>query len=138
MKLLQRIWGWVRRRKSTPPPAVPSWLDMDDASLGRMLKLGAAVFCEGESNRVAMGHSAALILCTLASETNAETYTLRQHGVTRAGEPIGNFKIVVTRDDEKLDSEPSASVYDGDKLVSVSFRMEDGVVTAPELREAQP
>lgn len=75
-----------------------SWLDLDDASLGRVVKQSALVLAEGQTRaeRV-MAITCAMMLCIQVAETNADTATIELAGLTRVGVPIGDWTVRLER-----------------------------------------
>lgn len=74
-----------------------SYLDWDDASLGRAVKK-LAVNTQIESDRkVVMVSSLAMALCGLMVETNAGTATYEFKGLAQGDKTLGDFIFTVQR-----------------------------------------
>lgn len=75
-----------------------SWLDLDDESLGKLVK--AMLFkikdtCEQEKKIFTL--SAAIALCVIAHETNADNMKLTIENITSKGKGIGDWKVTIKR-----------------------------------------
>lgn len=86
--------------------AAASFLDWDDVSLGRAIKMGMFRLQEEAtgSNRM-IGMAAAMVLISLAHVTNAGDLSITLTGVTHKGVPDGDWKLTLERirkDDEQL------------------------------------
>lgn len=77
-----------------------SFLEWDDASIGRLCKMTALkmVFPEdGQKNMPVIASAASLVLVNLTNQANAETCELNQDGVTIKGKSIGDWKITIKK-----------------------------------------
>jgi cyanate lyase len=75
-----------------------TWAELDDGSLGKVVK--AAMFQikqEAEKQDKVSLLSAALLLCSMAFETNADKLTQTIEGLTIKGEPFGNWRVVISK-----------------------------------------
>jgi hypothetical protein len=75
-----------------------TWAELDNESLGKVVK--AAMYQikqEAEKQDKVSLLSAALLLCSAAFETNADTLTQTIEGLTIKGEPFGNWKVVISK-----------------------------------------
>jgi hypothetical protein len=85
--------------------AAASYLEWDDASLGRMVK---ALALRVRSNHDKLGKevtisgSAALLLIHSAEEMHSETMELRLNVTTYGDRPIGDWRVLVTKVPAKL------------------------------------
>lgn len=82
-----------------------TFLEWDDASIGRLCKMTALkmIFPEdGQNNMPVIASAASLVLVNLTNQTNAETCTLDQDGVTIKGESVGDWKITISKKKKKL------------------------------------
>lgn len=74
--------------------AAHSWLDLDDASLGKLVKASAVMIADNDDNRKNVyAVTCAIMLASLAHQANADNLTIDCNGVTRKGEKIGNWKV---------------------------------------------
>lgn len=78
--------------------AAELWTDLDDASLGAMLRKKLIVLqTASEQMEQTFSTTAGLLLCCAAAEKNANEMTLTFENVTQEGRPFGDWKVVVTR-----------------------------------------
>lgn len=81
--------------------AANSFLDWDDASLGRAVKATAIKITnfaeEKDDHRSLWMMSAALLMCNLAHESNAEHFKTELTDVTKSGEHRGDWLVRVDR-----------------------------------------
>lgn len=83
--------------------ASASYLDWDDAALGKMCKWVATIIERGDKTADPEGKfpvkcsGAALILISLCRETNAGTLTFNLDGCTSCGADTGDWRIIVQR-----------------------------------------
>jgi len=73
-----------------------TWTELDDKSLGKVVK--AMMFnikntCEEQDKLFHL--SAAIILCSIAAEANADKMTHTVEGLTIKGQPFGNWKVTI-------------------------------------------
>ncbi|MDP2729292.1 MAG: hypothetical protein Q8O55_02260 [Dehalococcoidales bacterium] len=75
-----------------------SWLELDDASLGKVIKALMLKFKDicTEQERL-YWYSAAIILCSAAAETNADVMKQTIAGLTIKGKPFGSWAVTVKR-----------------------------------------
>jgi hypothetical protein len=114
--------------------AASDWLAWDDETVGKAVRAFALI--HGEKNpgqQLLWAYSCSLMLASLAAEAGSETTTHAIQGVTRSGEPVGDWLVTVQRLTEPVPEEPPAAEWDGDKLARVSFNIADGKVAAPDL-----
>ena len=81
-----------------------SYMDWDDASLGRCCKRLAAVLGEkrtGNGGPVAISQAAGLILAGQAYDCNATEMTITIEGCTWHEKPVGDWRIRIERLPEK-------------------------------------
>ncbi len=75
-----------------------TWSELDDATLGKVVK--ATMFkiehTSNEQQKLTM-FAAALLLCTMAAEANADTLKQTIEGLTVKGKPLGDWKITIKR-----------------------------------------
>jgi len=83
-----------------------TWLELDDESVGKLVKASQVQIVEHGKNKVADKEqdviafwAAGLILCSTASESNAETFKTTIEGVTSHGKSIGDWEIIIKRID---------------------------------------
>lgn len=81
--------------------AAALWTDLDDASLGAMLRKKIA-FIQSASHQMdrTVSTAAALLLCCDAAEVKADEMTMRFDGVTQGGRPFGDWVVTVRRAQE--------------------------------------
>lgn len=74
------------------------WTDMDDESLGRLLrkKLVFLATASAQMDRT-VSTAAALVLCCDVAEANATEARMDFDGVTQGGRDFGDWQIVVTK-----------------------------------------
>lgn len=73
-----------------------SWLDLDDAALGKVIRNGMLEIAEvATENGRLLAHSAALLLVGIAAGVNADDLDLRLGGVTHADRAVGDWTIAV-------------------------------------------
>jgi hypothetical protein len=80
--------------------AAARWLEMDDASVGKLVKYTQLVFLrEDEERERVWTWSAALLLCGIAHVANAGDMVLEVDGITleNGAVPIGDWEVVVRR-----------------------------------------
>lgn len=113
-----------------------SWLDWDDATIGKAVRAMAHVAIGEEPNRILQHRAMALLLCNMGRDVDAETTRWTLNDVTYKGEPAGHYRITIERSAQPYpyDPEPSAT-WDGDKLTEVSFTVEHGRVSVPSLEQ---
>ena len=81
--------------------AAESCLEWDDAAIGKMVRYARMkLHLANDSGTVGI-HSAMLHLCSILALTDAETATFNVEGVTRKGEPMGDYVIKVRRKPHK-------------------------------------
>jgi len=80
-----------------------SWLDFDDASLGRCVK-STAHFIRSQSQKddpeggdVVTVNATSLLLVGRAIKSNADTFTTSIYGVTIKGKEVGDWEVVAKR-----------------------------------------
>ena len=75
-----------------------SWMQLDDASLGKVVKEGMLQLkkISQEQDKLFV-MAAATILCCEASEANADILKLTNENLTRCGEDIGNWLVTIKR-----------------------------------------
>jgi hypothetical protein len=76
-----------------------SYLDWDDAALGKLTKKVALTIRDGRADDKLpiIANAAAMMLVGMAHDSNAETFTLTLGGCTHHGEPVGDWKVTVKR-----------------------------------------
>ena len=80
-----------------------SYLDWDDASLGKAVKHAALAMEQSQREKDPDGYVAlrlqipALLISGMMAESNAETMEIETAGVTYKGKPVGDLKVVATR-----------------------------------------
>ena len=77
--------------------AADSYLEWDDASLGKMVKATALLIGDARGEDSIKQQSAGLLLAGMMDDTNAETLTIEMKGVTGpGGRKIGDVTIKAT------------------------------------------
>ena len=78
--------------------AAALWSDLDDASLGRLMKKKLAFLqtASSQMDRV-ITYSAGLLLCCAAGEANATSMTLDLDEVSQDGRDFGNWRVKVEK-----------------------------------------
>jgi hypothetical protein len=86
--------------------AAVSWLEWDDASLGKLIKyLSVHMGSDEQRKQLLYSQSAALHLIADAVKFGAETMRVEQKGVTKRGEPLGDWEVIVRRiDPDRLEA----------------------------------
>ena len=75
-----------------------TWADLDNVPLGKVIKSKMFGIRRASKEQGKMlSFSAALILCNLALDTNADKLTETIEGLTIKGKPFGNWKITIKR-----------------------------------------
>lgn len=75
-----------------------SWLDLEDSALGKMVKATALQIKEGPENSERVWFmSAAILMCSLANDVNADTSKTDLKGLTHAGKPFGDWRVTIKR-----------------------------------------
>lgn len=78
--------------------AAATWMELDDATIGKLVKKTALGL---HSLNAEQAHvwwwSAALLLCGMASDANADKFEQEITGFTESGEDRGNWRITVER-----------------------------------------
>jgi len=78
--------------------AAALWTDLDDASLGRLVKKKMAmVISAAEQLDRSTTFAATLLLCCAAAEQRASELVLDIDGVTQDGREFGDWSVVVTK-----------------------------------------
>lgn len=78
--------------------AAATWLEFDDAALGRVVKHAAVTFMEAADELKRIRHmAAAMILVGAADQANAERLTETLQGLTRKGVDCGDWRITIER-----------------------------------------
>ena len=78
--------------------AAATWLELDDAAVGRMVKYNCgliAQFCD-EHERI-RNMAAGLMLVTATAECNAEELTQTLHGCSSGDKEIGDWEITIRK-----------------------------------------
>lgn len=74
-----------------------SFLSMDDADLGKMVKSTALMLREPHKDDAVAMQAIAVLLANLANRSNAGELTLDLKGVTYKDEPAGDYKVTVQK-----------------------------------------
>jgi hypothetical protein len=75
-----------------------TWLELDDATIGKVVKATQlSIFNSGNDQGRIYWFSAALLLCCLVADTNAEKFTQELKNITTYGKSIGDWKITIKR-----------------------------------------
>jgi hypothetical protein len=77
--------------------AAPSYLDWDDAALGKAVKALAIKLHDSEGKESMYGQVAAFMLIGAAHRINADTTTIDLENVTVSDEGIGDWRVEVRR-----------------------------------------
>ena len=75
-----------------------TWLELDDASVGRLVKAEAMKIKEiaGEQDKI-VHFAAGIILCTAAIESNADVLKNDFTNLIFKGKPTGNWRVTVKK-----------------------------------------
>jgi hypothetical protein len=75
-----------------------TWLELDDESVGKLVKASALKIIDNdnEQGRVAFW-SAAIILCSMAAEANAETFKQTLDNLTIKGKSFGKWELTIKK-----------------------------------------
>ncbi|UCH50642.1 MAG: hypothetical protein JSV54_06400 [Chloroflexota bacterium] len=75
-----------------------TWTELDDESVGKVAKgLMFKIKEYGDESKRLFTLSAAIALCSLVAETNADRFTTTIAGLTRKGQTLGDWKITIRR-----------------------------------------
>jgi hypothetical protein len=86
------------------------WKDLDDATVGKLCKVGLATIDDVDKERDHIqGFSAALLFVMKAVEANATSYAQTLNGLTNKGQPMGDWEIMCERIDESGKKEDGIS-----------------------------
>lgn len=81
--------------------AAATWLELDDAALGKLVKYTAARLKDtgdrSAEQAAVWWWSAALLMVGIAADCNAEVFVQMLHGYQRGGKTIGDFRIKVEK-----------------------------------------
>jgi hypothetical protein len=80
--------------------AAARWLQMDDVSVGRLVKYTQlAILRDADEQQRVWWWSAALLLCSMADEAGSDNTKFKIEGVTleNGAVPIGDWEVVVRR-----------------------------------------
>lgn len=78
--------------------AAALWSDLDDASLGRLLKKQIALITTSSAQLDrSVFFAAALLICCEAAECKASEAKFDIEGVTQAGRDFGDWTVIATR-----------------------------------------
>lgn len=76
----------------------PTWLELDDETIGKIVKATQlTIFNHQQETEKIHWFSAALILCSLAVEANADKYSQDIIGLTLHGKKLGDWNITVKK-----------------------------------------
>lgn len=75
-----------------------TWEELDDDALGKVVKANMFKLQNWakEQDRIFF-MTAAIILCSMAHEANADTFTQEINNLTSKGKPCGNWKVTIKR-----------------------------------------
>lgn len=78
--------------------AAASWLELDDAALGKVVKKMALTLKLRQDESLQLGwNAAALLLCSLAHEAKADKLTHELTGCSTDNKPFGDWRVTVER-----------------------------------------
>lgn len=78
--------------------AAQLWTDLDDASLGAMLRKKLAVLDEAAMQmNMTFTVAAAMMVCCHAAETQSNELRIEVDGITQDGRAFGDWSVVATR-----------------------------------------
>lgn len=78
--------------------AAALWTDLDDESLGKLLrKTLTSLTTAAEQQDRLFAYAAGLLICCNAAEANANELRMTLDGVTQAGREFGDWTVVATR-----------------------------------------
>lgn len=77
---------------------VKTWAELDNETLGKVVKsMIFGIKKTSEEQNKMLSYAAALILCDIAMETNADKITETIEGLTLSNKLFGNWKITVRK-----------------------------------------
>ena len=75
-----------------------TWAELDDSALGKVIKKKLFnIRKASKEQKKMMSLAAALLLCNLAVDTNADELIETLEGLTIKGKPFGDWKVTVKR-----------------------------------------
>lgn len=75
-----------------------TWLELDDDSVGKLVKATALNMKSVDTEWKRVGYwSAALMLCSLAAEANADTFSQELDNLTIKDKSFGKWKVTIQR-----------------------------------------
>lgn len=74
-----------------------TWLELDDESVGKLVKATAFKLAERDEKIQILTWSAALVLCSAAAKVNAETFKQTVEGLTIEGKNFGTWEITIKK-----------------------------------------
>lgn len=78
--------------------AANSWLDLDDANLGKVLKATALKLKAHANDQSRLWFvSAAMLLCSMADDSNADRFSQTIKGFSNHGKLAGDWRVIVRR-----------------------------------------
>lgn len=78
--------------------AAATWMELDDATIGKLVKKTALGLMSLKDEQAHVWWwSAAILLCSMASDANADKFEQEILGLTHSGEERGNWRITVER-----------------------------------------
>jgi len=78
--------------------AAATWFELDDATIGKMVKMGTLTILNSSKERERMWwYSAALLLCNLAADANADKFIQEITGLSHGDKPLGDWRITLER-----------------------------------------
>lgn len=78
--------------------AAATWAELDDESVGKVVKsLMFKIKEHADEEKTMFFWSAAIALCSLVADTNADTFKETIEGLTNNGEPLGDWRITISK-----------------------------------------
>lgn len=75
-----------------------TWAELDDDSLGKVVKAGIFSIKKIAKEQDKMFFmAAAIILCSIAADSNADKLTQTLEGLKNNGQPLGDWKITIKK-----------------------------------------
>lgn len=78
--------------------AAATWLELDDATVGKIVKKTAlGLLDHSNEQRRVWWFAAALLLCGMADDANADTFSQDINNFTHEGDDRGNWRVTIER-----------------------------------------
>lgn len=75
-----------------------TWLELDNESIGKLVKASALKIREHDTQYDILAcYSASIILCSMAADANADTFSTEIDNLTIRGESFGKWQITIKK-----------------------------------------